>query len=205
MTSEKIMSNVDRCLLAAKETIYLLHDTFINRPFFRTWWYNTTWAFNAITIILYVLVSRLKPENREDLLIDVEKTLSIFRAMNGIRVARRCADLTEEIFQIIKMLIRDQSHRRQEAGGRSQHSSRETGGMPQASSDHLATTVQGLETQPAQEEPSDDSQWSLNNVDNDFFYNFMDVNFMDNFDANLSAINFDGSPFGTSDINWQLQ
>jgi len=38
----------------------------------------------------------------EDLEKDVEKTLKIFQAMNGIGVARRCADLTQEIFDIAK-------------------------------------------------------------------------------------------------------
>jgi hypothetical protein len=107
-SSSSFSSNIQLCLNASQETIQLLYDTFLNRPFFRTWWYNTTYAFNSITIILYVLVSHLQKDNSEELLKVVEKSLKIFQAMGGITIARRCMELTQEIFDIAKTSLQQQ-------------------------------------------------------------------------------------------------
>lgn len=204
-TSSTLSTNVDICLAAARETIHLLYDTFINRPFFRTWWYNTTYAFNAITIILYVLVSPLQPEKSEDLLSDVEKTLNIFRAMSGVNVARRCAELTEEIFEIVKMSIQGQ---RQEHGQRQRNTTALAGRGEEVELLEFGSLL------PSSEAYGKDDNIALNSttvnneqptfdvMNDSFFSNIMDVNFLDNFDANLSAMNFDGSPFETMDLDW---
>jgi hypothetical protein len=68
-------------------------------------WYNTTYAFNAITIILYALVSQLHKGDREELLKYVEKCLRIFHAMDSIAVAKRCAELTKEIYDVAKLSL----------------------------------------------------------------------------------------------------
>lgn len=195
--SSTLPSNVDFCLSAARETIHLLYDTFINRPFFRTWWYNTTYAFNAITIILYVLVSPLQPKNYDDLLSDVEKTLGIFRAMDGIAVARRCADLTEEIFEIAKNSIQNQRQQHQNALADPGAAAElfDLGGARPSLEDNEESR-NGLPKVAHNEESS------LDIVNDTFFSNIMDVNFFDNFDANLSVMNFNGSPFETLDLNW---
>lgn len=71
-------------------------------------WYNTAYAFNAITIILYALVSQFHKGDRKKLLKYVEKCLGIFHAMDSIAVAKRCAELTKEIYDIAKLSLRHQ-------------------------------------------------------------------------------------------------
>jgi hypothetical protein len=205
--SSAFSANVNICLTAARETIHLIYNTFINRPFFRTWWYNTTYAFNAIKIILYVLVSPLQPENGEELLNDVEKTLKILRAMSGVAVARRCAELTEEIFEIAKVASvgqrqgqrkREQNHTA--GAGRKEGLNLLNGiggalGSPEA---HLrdgngvsSTTITNNNKQP-----------EFDVMNETFFSDIMDMNFLGNFDAHLSAMDFNGSPFETMDLDW---
>lgn len=181
----------------------------MNRPFFRTWWYNTTYAFNAITIILYVLVSPLQPENRENLLSDVEKTLNIFRAMSGVAVARRCAELTEEIFEIAKMSIQGQrqaQRQRQQnhtaGAGRKEDLEPIDGIRVTLSSPGIHVSGGNGPNCASNTNVSNNEQPSFDVMNDAFFSNIMDVNFLDNFDANLSAMNFNGSPFETTDLDW---
>jgi len=68
-------------------------------------WYNTTYALYASMVLLYVIICDLcMPNmNREQLLLDVEKSIEIFTAMNQVTVARRCAEITQEVLEIAKM------------------------------------------------------------------------------------------------------
>ena len=85
----KFDANIATCLGTARDTIRFLYDTFRYRPFFRTWWYATTYAFKASGIILYFLVTGVfeDGETAKALVSDTEKALKIFEAMDRITVA----------------------------------------------------------------------------------------------------------------------
>ena len=189
-SSSQLVANIQHCLDASRETIHLLYDTFMNRPFFRTWWYNTTYAFNAITIILYVLVSHLQKGSSEELLKVVEKSLKIFQAMDGIAVARRCAELTQEIFDVAKMSVQAQQNQSQ---------------VPNNGGDSL---VQGVaQAAPAIQAVMDSQDngniWGdidASNLQNDFFASLADPNILDNFGANLANMDLDLASFENVDF-----
>ncbi len=42
----------------------------------------------------------------------------------------------------------------------------------------------------------------VDDLSDDFFTHILDDEFLDNFDANLSAMDFDGSPFELGDMDW---
>jgi hypothetical protein len=65
-----------------------------------------------MTIILYAVVSHLQKGNSSELLKAVEESLKIFQAMDGIAVARRCAEPTQEIFVVAKIPIEAQQRQR---------------------------------------------------------------------------------------------
>ncbi|KAJ9614973.1 hypothetical protein H2200_001047 [Cladophialophora chaetospira] len=202
-------TNVRTCLDAARETVELLYHTFINRTFIRTWWYNTTYAFNAASVILYVLVTGLHRGSSKDLLLDVEKTLKIFQAMDVISIARRCAKLTEEILQVARMVLQNEGHRlplnpQQPA-------------VTQTMAQPIADQLLGAEPselprkqqvlQPVSLGPTNTQmQWNDSNdfsdtLSNDnFFANLMDEDILDSFGANLigfgSDMNFDSDAAG---------
>ena len=199
--------NVQTCLDAARQTVQLLYQTFINRPFFRTWWYNTTYAFNAASVILYVLVTGIHEGSANELLFDVEMALKIFQAMDGIRIARRCADLTQEILECAKMALQD------EKSGRipTTYPSRNRG-LSQQRQDVANCFVDPAlpPTQPLRQPPPAQAdtlltatgltQWDSNTnfsypSNDDFFATITDVNILDSFGANLMG--FEGNlPLG---------
>lgn len=55
-------------------------------------------------VLLYVVICDLYTPNvnREQLLLEVEKSLEIFYAMNQVTVARRCAEITQEVLEIAR-------------------------------------------------------------------------------------------------------
>jgi len=55
-------------------------------------------------VLLYVVICDLYMPNmnREQLLLDIEKSIEIFTAMNQVTVARRCAEITQEVLEIAK-------------------------------------------------------------------------------------------------------
>jgi hypothetical protein len=190
-SSSQFAANIQHCLTASRETIHLLYDTFMNRPFFRTWWYNTTYAFNAITIILYVLVSHLQKGNSEELLKVVERSLKIFQAMDGVAVARRCAELTQEIFDVAKISVQSQQQQSQVAPNlRDPDDGPVQGGGQAAVASPLIPDAQ-------------DNVWvdiDASNLQNDFFASLVNPNILDNFGANLAIMDLDLASFENTDF-----
>jgi hypothetical protein len=121
--------------------------------------------------------------------------------MDGIAVARRCADLTEEIFEIAKISIQSQRKKNVHQSQRAisshgeQGENMSLGGVPPYQDLNAEDRTTGVNA-------ASNDQSSFELVNDTFFSSIMDVNFLDNFDANLSAMNFDGSPFETMDLNW---
>ena len=72
-----------------------------------TRWYNTTYALYATMILLYVVLSDIQPQPEDDLLHDVEKGLELFRAMNQVVVARRCAEITREVLDVARKFVQE--------------------------------------------------------------------------------------------------
>ncbi|KAH8817495.1 hypothetical protein F5884DRAFT_830552 [Xylogone sp. PMI_703] len=177
-------ASVNYCIEASQKTIQLLYDTFVTRPFFRTWWYNTSYAFNAITVILYALVAQLNKADWEGLLTYVEKCLAIFSAMNEITVAQRCAELTREIYDVARFSLR---HQQACSGSFSRNS------MPEAASEESrAVTHPVMRTTPAQ--PSlagtngtDSPAQDMPNPD-EYFTGLLNPNVWDIFDNNLLGL-----------------
>ena len=95
---------INKCLDAARNTIQLLFETYLHRPYFRTWWYNTTYLLNASMITLYVFFTGVHDVTASDLFQDIEKALEVFDAMGSIIVARRCAKLIREIYDTAKVV-----------------------------------------------------------------------------------------------------
>ncbi|KAJ0418329.1 fungal-specific transcription factor domain-containing protein [Aspergillus carlsbadensis] len=98
---------VDLCLDAARQTIYLIHNAFANRTYLRTWWYCTTYTLYASMILLYLVLMRFPRVPSEDLLADVERSLEIFRAMKQVVVSRRCEEISKEILSVIRKRMQD--------------------------------------------------------------------------------------------------
>ncbi|OCL04280.1 hypothetical protein AOQ84DRAFT_271052, partial [Glonium stellatum] len=101
------LTHVELCVEASRETINLLYDAYMYRPYFRTWWYNTTYTLYASMILLYVVLSNIQPSLEADMLSDAEKSLDIFKAMNMVAVARRCAEITREVLEIARKSVQE--------------------------------------------------------------------------------------------------
>lgn len=56
-------------------------------------------------ILLYVVLARLHTDPAEDLLRDAEKSLEIFKTMDMVAVARKCAEITQEVLDIAKKSV----------------------------------------------------------------------------------------------------
>ncbi|KAF2022829.1 hypothetical protein EK21DRAFT_82244, partial [Setomelanomma holmii] len=100
----RFATELNVCLNAARSTIQLLFETYLHRPYFRTWWYNTTYLLNASMITLYVFFTGAHLDAASDLFQDIEKALDVFDAMGSVVVARRCAELIREIYDAAKIV-----------------------------------------------------------------------------------------------------
>lgn len=92
--------HVDLCLDAARKTIRLLYDSYANRHYFRTWWYNSTYTLCAGMIVLYVIMLGHTTLPSNDLLDDVKRSRDILRSMEESSVARRSTDLMSEVLEV---------------------------------------------------------------------------------------------------------
>lgn len=92
-------SHVKSCIDASRKTIDVLYVAYMHRPYFRTWWYNTTYVLYASMILLYAVLSNIQPESWEPLLQDVDKSLEILRVMNKLTIAKRCEQITAEVLE----------------------------------------------------------------------------------------------------------
>jgi hypothetical protein len=142
----------------------------------------------------------------------VEKSLKIFQAMDGIAVARRCADLTQEIFEVAKMSVEAQQRQRIERNNQTpsltysltrsdsvtNNSTTEgTGGgndvtsivIPQA--DTLQNNGTGMWG------GMDDFSMETSALEEDFFASLIDPKILDSFGANLMGGDFMDQSFFT--------
>lgn len=85
------------CLGAANETITFIHSSYLHRPYFRTWWYNCTYLLDATMILLHVLLSSTCPLPIGEIVRNIELSLEVFKAMKALGVARKCAEVVQEL------------------------------------------------------------------------------------------------------------
>lgn len=98
-------SHVKTCIDASRKTIDVLYVAYMHRPYFRTWWYNTTYLLYASMILLYAVLSNIQAESWQELLEDVDKSLEILRVMDKITIAQRCAQITAEVLETARRLV----------------------------------------------------------------------------------------------------
>ena len=188
--------NVQKCLAAARGTVRFLYDTFRYRPFFRTWWYATSYAFNASSIILYCLVTGLHDgaDNAKALLADIEKALKIFEAMDCVTVAQRCAKLVREMLEVAEMatqasVVRDS--RNTTVSSRSQYFGASEDPATKNAGESRTTDLPYISPETADLAITNSNGHDILFEGNgysggdDFFYNMMDGDLLDSFGANL--------------------
>jgi hypothetical protein len=89
--------HVRLCLDAARQTILILYESYTNRHYFRTWWYNSTYALYAGMIVLYIIMFGHTTVSYEMLVDDVKKSQDVLQSMEESSVAGRSADLMSEV------------------------------------------------------------------------------------------------------------
>lgn len=70
-------------------------------------WYNCTYALYASMILLFVVLSNQDgPDSPSDLLLqDSERCLEVFKTMDVVSVARKCAEITQEVLDVAKQSV----------------------------------------------------------------------------------------------------
>lgn len=126
-------------------------------------------------------MSHLYGGKNEELLNLVEKSLKIFQAMDGIAVARQCAELTQDIFSIAK--ASSQSQRRSAPG----RSFVDAAGEPVGPTQQLDMTQQQLH----QASQSYDGTTDFPTSEDAFFDSLMDPNLLESFGTNLNDLNLE--------------
>jgi len=104
---ENYPDHVEKCVSAASATIHHLHETFLHRHYFRSWWYNSTYAFFASMILLYFIFKNPSNEKTKSACDDIELSIEVFTAMGHHRVAKRCLELVLEVFELAKKAMRE--------------------------------------------------------------------------------------------------
>ncbi|KAB5545741.1 fungal-specific transcription factor domain-containing protein [Coniochaeta sp. 2T2.1] len=107
MLSRHVLS----CVESARELIQFVYETYLYRPYFRTWWYNCTYVLDATMVLLYVVLTNTSPLPVEVILGDIDKSLEIFAAMRVLAVARRCTEIIKEVLSDAKQTHVDASFR----------------------------------------------------------------------------------------------
>lgn len=105
-------SHTESCIEASQSTIATLYDAFLMRPWFRTWWYNSTYVLYATMVLLYAVLSGTHGLGDGGLLKDAQRGLQILEAMQSNPVAARCAAVIREVLDITEaVLVHRQSAR----------------------------------------------------------------------------------------------
>ena len=100
--------HINKCVTAATATIHHLHETFLHRHYFRSWWYNSTYALFATMVLLYYIFKNPLNDKVSTACVDVEMSIEVFTAMGHHRVAKRCLELVTEVYELAKKTIREQ-------------------------------------------------------------------------------------------------
>lgn len=132
-----MLTHVDICLDAARETIRVMYDAYTNRHYFRSWWYNATYTLYAGMIVLYIIMLGPTTVSHEELLADATRAYEILHSMEEAVVARRSANLIQEGLQVAQACVQ----RRQNDTERTSQRQNDTGSQVQSHSDEIANQV----------------------------------------------------------------
>jgi hypothetical protein len=110
MAQSAYLAHIKICLRAARETVSLLHDAYIHRYYFRSWWYNSTYTLYASVIILYIILLNCVDTPASELIVDVKKALAVLHTMEDMSVAGRCADIISEILQVAEKYVAERGY-----------------------------------------------------------------------------------------------
>ncbi|MAD85672.1 MAG: hypothetical protein CL912_22140 [Deltaproteobacteria bacterium] len=93
-----LLSAINRCAIAASDTIDIIYDMFDTYDFFRTWWYNVTYVTFAASILLfYAAQDTLAGLIDLDFLSSTDKALGILDVMKDAVVATKVANFIRPI------------------------------------------------------------------------------------------------------------
>src|SRR5436309_9317089 len=106
--SEIYPDHVEKGVSAASSTIHHLHETFLHQHYFRSWWYNSTYALFASMVLLYYIIKNPFSEKTPLACSDVEMSIEVFTAMGHHRVAKRCLELVNEVYGLAKKGLQEQ-------------------------------------------------------------------------------------------------
>ncbi|KAI5922122.1 fungal-specific transcription factor domain-containing protein [Camillea tinctor] len=95
--SKTFSNHIISCVTAAKDTIRVVHETYLFRPYFRTWWYNCTYVLDASMVLLYVVLTYPGYYPCDNIFEVLNQSLEIFDCMKQLSVARKCAEITKEV------------------------------------------------------------------------------------------------------------
>ncbi|PKY07980.1 hypothetical protein P168DRAFT_308153 [Aspergillus campestris IBT 28561] len=103
--SPALHQHLHPCLEAARNSIQVQYESFVHRMYFRTWWYNTTYALYGAMILLHIVLSGFPGIDDDALLQEVDKAVEIFESMKNILVARRCAEMIREVSDVARACL----------------------------------------------------------------------------------------------------
>ena len=85
-----------KCVDAAKRTIEIMHTTFCNHVFFRSWWYNTTYILYAASIILSYATQTAPSNEKEELFHLIDMSIEVLEAMDECFVASKAGEMIKQ-------------------------------------------------------------------------------------------------------------
>ncbi len=103
--SPQLEEAVGKCLAAAKSTIELMHEMYRSHTFFRTWWYNTTYALYATSIVLCYATRRASKDEVNQYLELGIRTIEILDTMDESVVAKNSALMVRQVIAAAKTAL----------------------------------------------------------------------------------------------------
>jgi hypothetical protein len=85
-----------KCVDAARNTIEIVHTTFCNHVFFRSWWYNTTYILYAASIILSYATQSAPAAEKPELFKLVDMAVEVLEAMDECFVASKAGEMIKQ-------------------------------------------------------------------------------------------------------------
>lgn len=85
-----------KCVDAARNTIEIMHATFCNHVFFRSWWYNTTYILYAASIILSYATQSAPADEKPELFKLIEMAVEVLEAMDECFVASKAGEMIKQ-------------------------------------------------------------------------------------------------------------
>ncbi|KAF4434805.1 hypothetical protein F53441_13644 [Fusarium austroafricanum] len=90
------------CVQSARLTIELVYENYCHHEFFRTWWFNTTYAIFASTIILFVANQNVEAPEKHRWQELIQNAIEILGVMDENVVARKAAGIMKGCLDRLK-------------------------------------------------------------------------------------------------------